>query len=400
MMAVQKICSKCDKENRKDSAFCRFCGARMDNGGDLPPVRPQDLFLQKLQAIKEALLRVWEKISQVEFRGVKLSRVIIVAIIVLVVGIIYAAPTIGDYVAVNAAMGNATKSQAKGDYAAAINILNSVEGKPMPFGTKTEFENLQTKENSYLQDQNNFDLALQKENAGDLEGAQKILQAISYDFPSYSKVQSEISNVQQGIESQLQNQAQQAKDQAAAAQAEKEKAAAAAAQAAQDKAQAEAEAAAAAQAQSQANAAAAAAAAAAQQAEAQRVQQVEQSFRNELVGAYNSVSSAFSNYYVQGIQYSNAGEGLLAISSMSSAQSVVNTAMNKISDLNSRYINLPSAYYSATNNLIYAIQSLTSAMRLVVEQQGTTLDFSSEVNNYKNNYTSYMNLVYVFLQPN
>ena len=90
----------------------------------------------------------------------------------------------------------------------------------------------------------------------------------------------------------------------------------------------------------------------------------------------------------------------MAISTMTSAASVLSSALNNISDLNTRFTNLPADYYTATDNLVRAIQSLSNAMTLVVDGQGTTLDDSSEINSDKDQYLDYISLVKSFIDAN
>ena len=225
-------CSNCGKENRAGSDFCRHCGVSLERS-------PLSLF-------KKVSRRIW----------------IIVAIaVVLSGGTAYAAPKINDYVAVSAALGNAKHLQNDGNYTDALAVINAIAGRWMFQSTRQELESLREKETSYIQDQNNLQLAITKEDSGDLGGARDILRSISTEFPQYKDVQARLASVQAKVESQLQNQAQQAQDQAQAAQAEKAKsdakaaqATAAAAQASREKLDAQATAAAAAQAQAQANA--------------------------------------------------------------------------------------------------------------------------------------------------
>ena len=123
------------------------------------------------------------------------------------------------------------------------------------------------------------------------------------------------------------------------------------------------------------------------------------SFRNQLVSQYYIYVDAAS-YYSRGIQYSNSSERLLAINQMSNARAVLSSAYDSISDLNTRFTGLPYDYYAAVSNMINAIDSLNKAIDLVVQSEGTSLDYSSSVNSHKDTSSTYKSRVRAFIDAN
>ena len=372
------FCPHCGKENRDSSHFCRHCG------GKLATDSRTSHWIQKIPHFKKISRRAW---------------IVIVIVLLLAGATVYAAPKANDYFKVSAAMAKAKELQANGDYAGALALLNSVESKWTFRSVSQDLNNLKDKENSYIKDQNNYNLAISEEGSSTsttndtLKKAQSLLQSIPTDFPQYSEVQTALNSLQSRIEGQFENQTQQAQAQAQAAQAAKAQAQAQAAQAAQEKATA--------QAQAQASAQAAAnAQVQAQQAALQKSLEVEKSFRDQLVTAYNVFNNVALSSYTQAIQYSNNSNDLLAISSCTSVATALNSALNSVSDLNSRFTGLPTAYYGAVTNMISAINNLNSACNLLVQESGTTLDYSSSINSYKNNAISYETMVKAFLDAN
>jgi hypothetical protein len=403
-MSTGGVCHQCGKENRKGSAFCRHCGAKLERkNNQLSTTFLSSFFVKAWVSVKKFCIKVWYKIplNKKLFANKSVVVIIVLAVLFVSAGIAYASPKIGDYMAVNAAIGTAQKLQTEGSYTAALNTLNGAEGKWALSSTKKNLETLKTQEIAYVQDQANFDLAVSEEKSGNLQGAVKTLQSISNTFPTYNKVQSEISTVQSEIEGQLQNQTQQAEDQAKAAQAEQVKSAAAAAQAAQAKIQAEAEAAAAAQAQSQADAAAATAAAAAAQAQAETQHQVLVSFYNQLQSIYTSVNGDGISYYNNGLNYYEEGTtlgDLDAISTLGQAEAVDRTAYNDATNLNN-FTNMPSGYIGAGENMAAAANDCYQAASTLMTDAG---DASSGTyispNTYSNECNSLMGDVSSFLQ--
>jgi len=384
------ICLKCNNKNKQDGAFCSFCGNKLivDN-----------TINNSVKAIFIRKIKGFLNLNQ---------KVVIISVIVLLLSVttIFAAPKVKDYFTVNKVISIVESLQAEGSYQDALGSLNNVDDRWMFESTRKKIDNLKEQQNNFIQYKNSYDLAILKEGSGDLEGAREVLLSIQIDYPNYGLVKEMLTSVQSKIEGKLNNKVAAASAAKAAAEQSAQASAAQAALSAQAKAQADAQAAAAAQAAASAQAAAAASAQAAAAAQAQAQQeainraiQVKMSFRSELINAYNSVLAA-ANTYSTGVQYSNANNSIMAISTMISALGILDTVLDNISNLNTRYTNLPSNYYSATNNLISAIHSLSNAMDLVVDQQNTTLDYSSQVNSYKDQYLSYIGMVKSFFDQN
>ena len=373
---------------QKGKLFCRHCGFKLQLESPQGPSAFKVFFAKKLASIK-----------------LPKNKFVLPAIVLLVlfvsVGTAYASPKISDYLAVSAAIGATQKLQAEGNYTAALSELNGVEEKWTLPSTKRNLENLKVEEAAYVQDQTNFNLAVSEENSGNLQGAEKTLQSISYTFPAYSKVQGEIGTIQSDIENQLQNQTQQAEDQAKAAQAEQVKSQAAAAQAAKDKLQAEAEAAAAAQAQSQANAAAATEAAAEAQAKANTEHQVLLSFYNALQSAYTSVNGNGISDYNTGLSFYEEGTtlgDLDAISTLGQAEAIDNTAYTDATNLGG-YTNMPDDYVSAGRNMATAANDCDQAASTLMTDAGNAADaVYVSPNSYSDECNSLMTSVSSFLQ--
>src|SRR5690348_3654809 len=163
------FCHNCGNENRETSSFCRNCGTNLNIE------------------------------SKTVARSRKLSPKILIIIGVFVVfsgGVVYAAPKINDYFAVTAGINKAKQLQAKNDYNAALTALIAVQDKWALQSNKQELENMKNNENAYIQDQKNFELALSTEASGSLTSTEQLLQSIPIDFPEYSKVQIELTSVQ------------------------------------------------------------------------------------------------------------------------------------------------------------------------------------------------------------
>lgn len=364
------LCHNCGKENRADSGFCRHCGVQLK--ADHPHRSRKPSFIKKISG------RMW---------------IVIGALVLISGGTAFAAPKVNDYIAVKAALSNAEQLQSKGDYAGALSSLNAVEGRWTFQSNKQELEDLKNKEGVYIQDQNNFNLAVSKENSGDLNGAQQVLQSIATDFPQYNQIQNEIASVQSKIESQLQSQTLQAQDQAKAAQAEKvqadavaAQASAQAAQAAKDKADAQAAAAAAAQAQAEANAQAVAEAQAKVQAQADAQHQVLLSFYNQLSSIYGAVNSDGIGYYNNAMNYYNSGSYLVALGIFGQAQAVFQKAYSDAVALNGSFTGLPASYVSAGYSMSNAANDCLQATNIMMADIGnsTNLDANSTANTCTN----------------
>lgn len=283
------------------------------------------------------------------------------------------APKASDFFTVQGVLNQVKGLEAKGNFQTALAALQYVEEKWMPGSTKEAVNKMEAQEKSYIDDQNNFDAAIKAEDSGDLDSAQKSMQAISSDFPAYGKVQIELANVNAKLAVQLQNEAQQAKDEAAVAKAEKAAADAKAAQAAQDKAQAQAEAAAAAQAQAQANMEAEQQAAAAAAAQAEKTHQVLLSFYNQLSSAFSALSSGIS-YYNDAMSYYNNGSFLAAIAGFGQAQSSFQQAYRDAGAINTTFSGMPANYVSAGYAMASAANACLQAANDMIQNSGAGFD--------------------------
>jgi hypothetical protein len=309
--------------------------------------------------------------------------IVIGAIILLGCGTAYAAPKVKDYLAVNDAIGSAKQLQASGNYAAALAKLNNVDGMWMFSSTKQNLENLEKQEGGFVQDQNNYNLAISEKSSSTVN-AQSLLQSIPTDYPQYGQVQTALNSVQSQIEGQLKTQAQQAQAQAASAQAAKASAQAAAA-AAQSQATAAAQAA-----QEQAAASAAAAqqaqAAAAAQA-AQAAQQRRAAIITQLTHIYASLSADNTSYYENAIVDSNDGEELTAEALFDAGIAVFDTAESDANSILNDYTNLDPDISAAASDAVsaatYCIDASNSGIQ-VAEGYGdasvTNSDHDSCVN--------------------
>jgi chemotaxis protein histidine kinase CheA len=383
-------CPKCKKQNRPGSKFCRFCGSDLSEQPSHPQTSSGDSHFH---------IRIPKNIFKFKKISPKIGLVILL-IVALTGGTVYAAPKVNDYIKVRAAILDAKEKQNQGEYQAAIDTLNKVEGRWSLQSQKQELTTLKEAQVKFIGYEQIVASSTEKENTGAFKEARDLLQQIGTDYPKYdSSVQPKLAELQGKIEKDLESKATAAT--AAKVEAERRAQAESAAKA---KAQADAQAAAAAKARADADAAAAAQAAQQaeaerQQAAAQRAEEVKRSFRNELTAGYNSYIQG-SNYYSSAIQYSNSGNSLLAISQAGSARAVLNSARSTVSDLNYRFTGLPSNYYTAANNMINAIDYLSKALDLLVNTEGTSLDYSSTINSYKNMAISYAGMVKSFLDAN
>ncbi|GEM_PF-2280402 len=407
-------CLKCQNKNRSSSKFCRFCGEKVAESKTSTEATPLEFsFRSKIENIKKKL-------------SPKLVIVILV-ILALSVTSVYAAPKVKDFLAVTEAIKVARGKTTSGDYKGALNNLNTVENRWSLNSQKQELIKLKSTEEKYIKYQDAVASSTEKEKSGSLTEAREFLQSVGSDYPKYEEVRIKLSGIQSKIEGNLEEKAKVAYAAKARAQADAEAAtaaqmrsdasAAASAQQARDaevqRQQAQAQAASAAQSargaeieRKQAQAQAAVAEQSArdaevqrQQAAIQRAEQVKRSFRNELTAGYNSYLQG-SNYYSSAVQYSNSSNSLLAVSQAASARAVLNSARNTVSDLNSRYTGLSSDYYDAASNMVSAIDNLNNALDLLVSSEGTSLDYSSSINNYKNTTQIYAGRVKSFLDSN
>lgn len=377
------FCHSCGKKNRKESSFCRFCGTSI--GHHLDYKSSKNTFVESIQVFKKSIEKRFKKV-----KFVKLNKTILALTILLIVTLpvvtIYGATKIGDYFLVKSAMKEAQELQNKGDYFGALTSLDEVSDKWTFKAEKNNLENLKTKEESYVKYKNDFESALEKGRGGDIQEAKVILESIPYDFPAYDKVQKELSTIREQIESQLTNQALQARDEAAAAKNEKTKSDVAAAQANKEKIQAQVTAAAEAQAKSQANAVAAAATAAAVKAQEDAQRQVLLSFVSQMTTIYNALSTGAS-YYSNAISYYNSDSELVALSVFGQAKAIYQKAYSDSISLGDNFSNMPNDYITASNQLSIAAEYCLQASDAMINSIGYDLNVSS-ANAYASHCTS------------
>ena len=375
-------CDQCGKENRLGSKFCRSCGnalsdASHGSGGKKVSFAPNITWKSPLV-------------------------VLIIGLIVLG-GLVYGGTKAYAYYQVESKISTAKKLQVSGDYKGSIDTLNGWENKTFTNSQKTRIDGIKTDDQKFITFKASFDSAVAVENGTStaktslsvsLQSALKDLQSIDSSYPDFKNVQAEMTKVQNALVVALQDEAGVSKKAAAdsAALAEKNRQAAASAQAAKARADANAQ-----EAQSAAESATAGAQA---KADAAKSAQVLMSFRNELTTAYNQYTNQGNPAYSSGIQYSNAGNSSMALTMMLSAQNVYIAANDSISDLDTRYTNLPASYYDALNNMRLAIKDILKAMDLLVKSEGTSLDYSTLINSYKNESFSYVTRVRSFLDAN
>src|SRR3989344_6287193 len=323
------ICNSCNKENRTDGKFCRFCGSKLGQASTKLTITLPTF---------SGLLGVVRRQNK---------RVILASILVVVTGAgtVFAAPKINDFIKVSSFVKKALQQESAGDYQAALATLVLADNRWTLESKRQDIEELKNDQLKYAQFKVSFESALEKEKNGELVEAREFLQSIGTEYPEYNKVREKSDTIQVVIESDL-------KEKARLKEVEAQKANAAAAESRRQatvesaaKVRAEAEKAAS-DAQSRAAAQSARDAELQRQQEAaRRAEEVRKSFINQLVTGYNSYNSGAS-YYSSAISYSNSGSSLSAINQASNARAVLNTARDSVSDLNSRFTGLSSDYRS------------------------------------------------------
>ena len=372
-------CHKCNSKNGIESKFCRSCGTKLHLPSTKLTITIPSISIPNLGRFIGV------------FRRRKKNAIIFASIFsaLLVTGTALAAPKIGDYVEVNRLVAEAMAQETAGEYQSALDTLTLADDKWTLESKRVEIDKLKESQSKYIQFKAQFDAGLELEKKGKLVEARTRLQSIGTDFPHYADVREKLDNIQTVIEGNLENTAR-------AKEREAQRATAAAAEARQQ-AETESAAKAAAEARSIESAQAARNAEAQRQQEAaQRAEEVKKSFVNQLYTGYSSYISG-SSYYSSAISYSNSSNSLLALSQANSARAVLNTARNSVDDLNSRFTGLSSDYYTAANNMVNAVDYLNKAIDLLVSSEGTSLDYSSSINSYKNLSVAYAAKVKVFL---
>ncbi len=387
------ICSHCQKQNRNESKFCRFCGGDFSQQSNYTINSEEGSHFQ-IRIPKNLFKKISPKVG-----------VIILIIITLTATTVYAAPKLNGFVKVRAAIQEAKEKQNLGEYQAAIDVLSAVKNRWSLKSQKQELITLKTNEEKFINYEKVIADSVEKEKTGNLKGARDLLQSIETDYPKYeSSVQPKLSELQKNIERNLEekvgiaNTAKKAAEKRATEEVAAKIQAEAESRAATDaKVRADANAAAAAQTAREAEQQAAIQRAAAEQAAIkaaeQKAEQVQISFLNQLTASYKSYQQA-KDYYGSAISYSNSGNSISAISQSTSAKAVLTSALNSI---NSEFTGLPSNYYTATSDMLKAIDYLSKALDLLVSSEGTSLDYSSTINSYKNSSINYADKVYSFI---
>lgn len=395
-------CSKCNEKNRSGSKFCRSCGTKLSLPNTKLTITIPSFSIPNLDELLNIVRRQNKKVILIS-----------ALIIFLGAGTAFAAPKINDFVKVNGLIKESLKKEHEGDYQGALDTLTLTDDRWTTESKREEIRKLKEAESKYVQFELSFEAALKEESKGKLIKAREQLQSIGTEYPEYEDVRNKLNILQAQIEGDLKETArlkeieaqransaaaesrqQAAADSAARTRAEAEKAASdaqsrAAAQSARD----------AEVSRQQAEAQARAAEVSRQQEAARRAEELRMSFRNQLVSGYNSYVSGAS-YYGSAISYSNSGESLMALSQANSARAVLNTARNNVSGLNSRFTGLSADYYAAASNMVNAIDYLNSAIDLLVQSEGTSLDYSSSINSNKNLSKIYADRVSSFIDSN
>jgi flagellar biosynthesis GTPase FlhF len=325
--------------------------------------------------------------------------IVIGAVVLLGCGTAYAAPKIKDYLTVNGAISDAKQLQASGNYTGALAKLNGVDGMWMLSSTRQNVGNLEKQESGFVQDQNNYDLAISEESSS-TTNAQSLLQSIPTDYPQYGQVQTALNSVASQIEGQLKAQAQQAQAQVQAAQAAKAQAEASAAEAAQAKAVAQAQAAALAEQEQQAQEEAQQEQEQAQQEQQQQAQaqaaQMRQTAINQLQSIYNTFENDGIADYNEGMDEFNAGLYSESINYFSEAIASFKSVGDSLTQMSNSYTNLDSDIAGAMVTLDQAVSNCMDACVSVVGTIGGTSN-SANTNLYSDTCNSDKNTVAAFL---
>ncbi len=363
------ICQKCQKENHKESKFCRFCGQKISrsrrNTNPVVDVKQVTRSITASFSNSKNFLTLKNKL-------LKNSTVVAVLFSLLIITGAYAAPKINGYIKINKAIESAKKAEDAKDYNNALSLIASVSDYWMTDSKKQEIENLKEKQNKYIKYKEIFNSALEKEQTKKLEEARKLLLTIDPEFPEYGDVKNKLTDIQDKIEGKLKADAD--REAAARASAERqtqiESESRAQAQretqaATEAKQRSDAAAAIAAQAardaeyrKQQADAAAAASAQAARESELKRQQEIFSKFVDEVVSIHNTIITGL-NYMNDSIQYIRVGGEIRFTAINLQAQTIFNDALKRSGDL--LLYSTPSGYESVGNNLRCAADNLSSS---------------------------------------
>ena len=388
-------CQKCNNTNKTDSKFCSSCGTKLSRPNTKLTITLPSFSLPNLSGLLSVIRRQNKKVILVS-----------ALVILLGAGTAFATPKVNDFIKINGFIKEALRQESAGEYQAALDTLALTDNRWTTESKRQEVVKLKESQSKYIQFKTYFDSSLEKEKQGKFVEAREQLQSIGTEYPQYESVREKLNTLQVSIEGNLQEkarlkevEAQKANATAAASRQQAAEDSAARARAEAEKAASDAQSRAAAQFARDAEVRKQQAEAQAQQEAAQRAEEVRKSFKNQLITGASSYSSGVS-YYGSAISYSNSGSSLLALSQANSARAVLNTARNSVSDLNSRFTGLPSDYYTAASNMVTAIDYLNSAIDLLVQSEGTSLDYSSSINSNNNLATIYAARVKSFLDSN
>lgn len=374
------ICNNCNKENRTDGKFCRFCGSKLDQSKVSFNIKLPDF---------SSLAGIVRKQNK---------KAIIIALLVVMVGAgtAFAAPKINDYIKVNGIVSEAINLESTGDYQAALASLVLADDKWTLESKRQEIDELKEEQAKYAQFKEIYDSALEKQEAGELADARELLQSIDADYPEYEQVKERIHELQEAIENDLREQARakelEAQRQAAAATEARRQAQAETA--AKERAEAE---------KAASEAQARAATDAARQAEIRRQQEEQQKYEERRISFLNQLSSIYSaankdgiSYYNNAMSYYNSGSELAALAGFGQAQAIfVNAYNNALSLKNAFSGGMSSTYLAAVNNMMYATDNYDNAV------EAMTNDIVSggygNANYYANKGDTYMRNVRSFL---
>lgn len=365
------ICNNCNKKNRTDGKFCRFCGSKLYQSKV-----SFDIKLPNFSGLA-SIIRKQNK------------KTIIIALLVVFVGAgtAFAAPKINDYIKVNGIVSEALRLESTGDYQAALASLVLADDKWTLESKRQEVNELKEEQSKYAQFKDTYDFALEKQEVGELAEARELLQSIDADYPEYEQVKEKTNELQESIENDLREQARmkelEAQRQAAAAaearrQAQAEAAAKVRAEA--EKASSEAQARAATKAAREAETQR-------QQAEAEQERQVQISFLNQLSGLYSTYNGDGIDYYNNAMSYYNSGSELMALTVFGQARAVFQNIYSQVASLNSNFTNMPSGYTQAATNMKNATYYALEATNEVISIIGTYNN--SKANHYSDLAESY-----------
>ena len=364
------ICLHCQKQNKEESKFCRFCGKNLSEQPSHLNTTKEDSHFQ-IRIPKNLLKKISPKVA-----------LVILLVFALIGTTVYAAPKVNDFVKVRTAIQQAKEKQNLGEYQTAIDILNQVENRWSLKSQKQELIALKESQGKFIGYEQIIASSTEKEKTGNLKEARTLLQQIGADYPKFeSNIQPKLSELQKNIEKNLEekvnvaNTAKKAAEKRAAEEVVAKIQAEAESRAATDaKARADANAAAAAQtardaeqqAAIQRAAAEQAAIKAAEQAAIQRVEEVRKSFRNQLYTAKTDLTTA-NGYFNDAMSYFNSGNDSVALVGFAKANALYGQVQNTAKNINNTFTGMPQSYTDAANNLALAANYSIKATNSVID---------------------------------